>query len=106
MVQPLNASKRSRTSRGKGAEPLIQAQREDRSSLGRRGSLIRATKRVGTPGSMVGRYFRMALIKLLISKRGSTMIVAPWDMGQLRQAVRPKECDPVSYTHLRAHETD
>ena len=91
MVQPLKASKRSRTSRGKGAEPLMQAQRADRSSLGRRGSLIGATKRVGTPGSMVGRYFCIALIKPLMSNRGSTMIEAPWDMGQLRQAVSPKE---------------
>ena len=70
----------------------MQAQRADRSSLGRRGSLIRATNSVGTPGSMVGRYFCMALRKLPISKRGKTMIMAPWDMGQLRQAVSPKEC--------------
>jgi hypothetical protein len=63
MRQPVICSKRSRTSRGRGAEPLMQAHIWEKSRRGRSGWLISATNRVGTPGSTVGRCFRSRAMK-------------------------------------------
>ena len=65
------------TSSGSGAPPQRQNFSEDRSALLILGWFISALKRVGTPGSTVGRVLAMRSSASSSEKRGMMMISAP-----------------------------